>query len=488
MRRFLIFVALVAICVYGLYRWTATQPDRAPEKFTPAAGPKLTDDDVHVLEAMDAEYTKLVQVVVPSVVSIIATKRIETPEVQDPFELFFGRRRAQHPQTEEERSLGSGVIVSAEGHILTNEHVVANVDEVMVRLSDGQEATAHIVGEDAATDIAVLKVTGVKVTPLPFGDSDQVKVGQRVIAIGNPFGFDETVTQGIISAKGRAMEESANDFFQTDAAINPGNSGGPLVDLRGEIIGINSSIYGSNSGSWQGLGFAIPANTARRALEAIIKTGHVAHGYLGVMVPNAELSERMGLPAIDGAYVNAVTPNSPAQKAGIRRGDIIVSIGEHPVHNFTELRNQIAGVDIGSQVAIGLQRGSDKVTLDAKVIEQPNDGSGATAQEAQSGDQPADEPGAAQNGLLVGVHVMPIPEGHEQLLPPHAHGVMVESIDQNCPANGTLKPADVIEEIDHAPINSVAEYREAASLLGGQQVLLSICRDKRRSFTVVTAQ
>ena len=187
-------------------------------------------------------------------------------------------------------------------------------------------------------------------TPLAFADSDKVKVGQRVIAVGNPFGFDETVTQGIISAKGRSMEDSVNDFFQTDAAINPGNSGGPLVDLRGEIIGINASIYAGNggSGSWQGLGFAIPANTARRALEEIIKTGRVQHGYLGLMVPNQEQAARMGLPRIDGAYVYAVTPGSPAEHAGIRHGDVITAIAGRAVHNLNELRNQIAGLEAGS--------------------------------------------------------------------------------------------------------------------------------------------
>lgn len=398
MRRFILFVCVVAICVFGLYRWTEEQgPERVPEKFTPAEGPKLGDQDVHVLEAADSEYTALVQAVVPSVVSITATKRIEAPEVVDPFELFFGGRFHHPRRTEEMRSLGSGVIVSKEGHIITNQHVVADVDEVSVRLSNGQEAPARVIGSDAITDIAVLKVTGIKVTPLAFADSDTIKVGQRVIAVGNPFGFDETVTQGIISAKGRAMEDSANDFFQTDAAINPGNSGGPLVDIHGEIVGINSWIISnsSGSGSWQGLGFAIPANTAKRALEAIIKTGHVPHGYLGV-VPGAQSNN----------------PSPPADDL-------------------------------------------------------PSDGA---------------------NGLLAGVHVMEIPPDHEQDLPAHAHGVMVTSVDDNCPATGTLQQSDVIEAIDHVPIHSVAEYQAAASALPGGKALISICRDRRRSFTVVTAQ
>ncbi len=488
MRRFIVFVFVVAVCVFGLYRWTEDQGAlHVPEKFTLADGPKLNYDDVHLLAAMDSEYTRLVQSVVPSVVSITATKRIETPAVEDPFELFFGRRFRMPRRTEEMRSLGSGVIVSSEGHIVTNQHVVADVDEVRIRLADGEEAPARIIGMDPVTDIAVLKVAGLKVTPLAFADSDEVKVGQRVIAVGNPFGFDETVTQGIISAKGRAMEDSANDFFQTDAAINPGNSGGPLVDVRGEIIGINSSIYaGSGSGSWQGLGFAIPANTARRALEAIIKTGRVPHGYLGVMVPSAEMAERLGLPEIDGAYVHAVTPGSPAEKAGIREGDIITSLGSHAVHNFSELRTQIAGVETGSQVPVGIQRGSEAVTLTAQIVEQPQDDPGHGQEQGAmppGGSTPADDP-----GLLAGIHVTEIPPHHDEDLPPHAHGVMVSRVDDNSPAAGSLQQSDVIEEIDHVPIHSVAEYRQAAGAVSGEQVLLSICRGRRRSFTVVTAQ
>ncbi len=459
-------------------------PERVPEKFTPAAGPKLGYDDVHVLEEMEKEYTGLVQAVVPSVVSITATKRVEAPTVEDPFELFFGRRFREPKRTEEMRSLGSGVIVSSEGHILTNQHVVADVDDVSIRLANGQTARARIIGSDAVTDIAVLKVTGLNVTPLAFADSDQVKVGQRVIAVGNPFGFDETVTQGIISAKGRAMEDSANDYFQTDAAINPGNSGGPLVDIRGEIIGINSFIY-SGSGSW-GLGFAIPANTARRALEAILKTGRVPHGYLGVQILSPERAARMGLPDFDGAYVYGVTPGSPAEEAGIRKGDVITSIGQHVVHNTTELRNQIAGVPTGTQVAVGLERGGESMTVTARIEEQAQDQS-AAGQTAPAPPAATQTP-ASGPGLLAGVHVFPIPPDHEEDLPPHAHGVMVASVDDDCPAAGTLQQSDVIEEIDQAPIHNVAEYQQAAAAITGDTVLLSICRDRRRSFEVIRAR
>jgi len=486
MRRFLVFVLVVALCVYGLYRWTLTRaPARAQEQFTPAAGPRVSDDDVHVLETMDAEYTRLVQAVVPSVVSITATRRYEAPATVDPFQFFFGRGFIpQHPA--ETRSLGSGVIVSREGHILTNQHVVANVDEVRIRLANGQEAAAQIIGEDEATDIAVLKVTGLNVTPLAFGDSDQVQVGQRVIAVGNPFGFDETVTQGIICAKGRAMENSSNDFFQTDAAINPGNSGGPLINVRGEIIGINSLVYGgSGSESRQGLGFAIPANTARRVLDDIIKTGRVPHGYLGIMTPDPELAARMGLPGIDGAYVIAVTPGSPAEKADIRQADIITAIGSHPVHNFSDLRTQAAGLEAGSSVQITLVRGGQPMTVTANIVEQPRLNEAIAQPPAQGAASPSASP---VSGMLAGIHVEEIPPGQALNLPPDAHGVMVTAVDANTPAEITLQQGDVIEEIDHLAIHSVAEYQQAAAAVTGSRVLLGICRDGRRAYTVIDGQ
>ncbi|MGA3171469.1 MAG: trypsin-like peptidase domain-containing protein [Chthoniobacteraceae bacterium] len=482
MRRFILFVLLVALCVYGLYRYTETRaPLTVPPPFTPAPGPVISSSDVHLLQEMDQEYTRLVQSVVPSVVSIVATRRVEQ-EDEDPLQLFLDRHFGIAPRTGTTHSLGSGVIVSKEGHIITNQHVVADVDEVSIRLSNGQTAPAQIIGSDPVTDIAVLKVSGLNLTPLPFGDSDQVKVGQRVIAVGNPFGWDETVTQGIISAKGRSMEDSANDFFQTDAAINPGNSGGPLIDLRGQIIAINSSIYsGQGNGGWEGIGFAIPSNTVRRALDAIIRTGRVPHGYLGVEILNPDLAVRSGIADVDGACVLGVTPGSPADKAGILKQDIITSIAGHPVHNLNELRNQIAAVPTGSQVPIQLLRNGRPMTVTAGIQEQTANQT-AGAQPAQ----PAPNQSNSAVDLLAGVQVTEIPPDHRQDLPPNAHGVMVSAVDGNSPAAGTLQQSDVIEQVDLIPIYSVPEYRQAVSSLTGNRVLLLICRGGQRSFELVT--
>src|SRR5690242_11582153 len=283
--KFLFFVLLLALGISLIYVWQARQPGQPQarvEKFTPADKPKLDLDSVDILQRLNEEYAKVTAAVVPSVVSITTTKTVERRQPIDPLELFFGRRFGRDGEAEQKvTSLGSGVIVSKEGHIVTNNHVVNGTDDVTVQLSDGREAKARVIGTDSQIDLAVLRIDLPNLPPLPLGDSDQVHVGQIVFAIGNPFGLEESVSQGIISAKDRrAMSDSSVDFFQTDTAINPGNSGGPLVNIRGEVVAINTAIY-SESGGNQGIGFAIPSNVVRRAMTSIIKKGRVIRGYLG---------------------------------------------------------------------------------------------------------------------------------------------------------------------------------------------------------------
>lgn len=528
MRRFLLFVIIVVLFVFGLERWNEQRTSnenaqRRPEKFTLAENAKLNLDDVKVLSAMEQEYTKLVEAVVPSVVSITASKRIQGPMMIDPYELWFRGRLRGVPQEREARSLGSGVIVSKEGHIITNHHVVADVDQVQVQLSNGKEAPARVIGTDEENDIAVLKVDGLDVTPLPFGDSDQVKVGSRVIAVGNPFGLEETVTQGIISAKGRrAMQDSTNEFFQTDAAINPGNSGGPLVNLRGEIIGINSSIY-SGSGGWQGVGFAIPANVARRTMESILKKGHVVRGYLGIVMQplTQDLAQQFGMKDTRGVVVAEVTPNSPAQKAGVKSGDVIVKFNGREIADPQELRNRVAEVDVGNKAEIVVRRGNQDSTLTAEITERPADFAATRQQQLPQQMQPnipappqpmrppsssqPQNPGNGNGGsnsivpapnrggatavgnVLSGVQVGEIPPDHEDDLPPNVHGVMVMDIDENSPAAESLQQGDVIEEINREPVNSVADYnRIVQKLAPNEKQMLFIARGKTRSFVVIT--
>ncbi|MEI6871727.1 MAG: trypsin-like peptidase domain-containing protein, partial [Verrucomicrobiota bacterium] len=248
-------------------------PERVSEK--QAESTRFPGGQFPALSALEEDYTRLVEAVVPSVVSITTQTRIRqrVPVVLDAFDMLFGSRH-QRVVEQKQTGLGSGVVVSTEGHILTNHHVIAGMEEIRVQLRDGRVVPAELVGSDQATDIAVLKIKG-PVQALNFADSDKIRVGQPVLAVGNPFGLQETVTQGIISAKGRAMRDSGVEFLQTDAAVNQGNSGGPLLNYRGEIIGINSAIYSANTGTWLGISFAIPSNVAQVSMESILKTGRV---------------------------------------------------------------------------------------------------------------------------------------------------------------------------------------------------------------------
>src|SRR5215471_14733566 len=307
--KFLVFVLLLALTISLIYVWEAKQPGPAQvkvEKFTPADKPNLDFSSVDVLQRLDEEYTKVTAAVVPSVVSITTTRTVTRRMPMDPLELFFGRRFSDQNQGQQRvTSLGSGVIVSKEGHIVTNNHVLNGTSDVTVALNDGREAKAKIVGTDAQIDLAVLKIDLPNLVPLPLGDSDKVNVGEIVLAIGNPFGLEESVSQGIISAKDRrAINDSSVEFFQTDAAINPGNSGGPLVNIKGEVVGINSVIY-SESGGSQGVGFAIPSNLVKRAMASIIKKGRVIRGYLGVSIQpmTKEIAEQFKLDSTKGALV-----------------------------------------------------------------------------------------------------------------------------------------------------------------------------------------
>jgi len=386
------------------------------------------------------------------------------------------------------------VIVSKEGHIITNYHVIANVDEVKVQLKDGRVFPAQIVGLDEESDIAVLKIDAPDITPLPFGNSDNVKVGQTVFAVGNPFGLQESVTRGSISAKrGRTMEDSGEDYFQTDTTINPGNSGGPLIDVHGEIIGINNAIR-SESGGWQGIGFAIPSNVARRSLEAIIKEGRVVHGYLGVAIQelSPELALQFGAKGVTGALVTQVVPGSPAEKAGIANGDIIMKFNGSALSGLQDLRNRVADTPVNTKIELGIIREGHESTVSADIVEQPPDfqsqQSGVPATPAPP-QPPAQQPGTETNNLS-GISVDEIPQARRETLPENVKGVMVTAVDSDSVAAQSpdpLRPGDVIEEIDRQPVGSVADFEKLAKDVkpDEKQTLLFICRGKTRSFVVL---
>ena len=322
------------------------------------------------LRGLEAEYTQLVESVVPSVVSITTQTLIQEriPMVVDAFDLLFGPRH-QRVVEHKAQGLGSGVVVSEQGHVLTNEHVVAGMHEIRVQLTDGRIEPAELMGADVVTDIALLKIKG-PVPALPFGDSDRVRVGQPVFAVGNPFGLQETVTQGIVSAKGRAVQDSGVEFLQTDAAVNEGNSGGPLLNVRGEIVGINSAIYSKNKGGgWLGISFAIPSNVARDAMERILREGRVQRHTLGVATTSLKpsMAAQFGLREAVGALVTSVKPGSPADKAGLKRGDVILGFNGRIVGDPAGLRRALEGKAPGTRIQLNVMREGREYSVQTEV-------------------------------------------------------------------------------------------------------------------------
>ena len=296
----------------------------------------------------------------PAVVSIVTSSTAASnPHMRDPwFRYFFGDRQAQ-PQS----GVGSGVIVSPEGYILTNNHVIDRMDDIEVILTDGRKASAKVIGTDPDTDLAVLKVELPRVPAIVFGNSDLVEVGDAVLAIGNPFGVGQTVTSGIVSALGRNQLgiNTFENFIQTDAAINPGNSGGALVDAQGNLIGINTAIY-SRSGGNMGIGFAIPVSTARQVMDSLIREGTVTRGWIGVEPRDLtrEMAETFNLPMSEGVLITGVLHNGPAATGGIRPGDVVVQVGDQPVANTAQLLNAVASLKPGDSARVRIQRGGDE--------------------------------------------------------------------------------------------------------------------------------
>lgn len=349
--RFLLFVLVVGLALGLLYFWTK---DR-----------RQGDSPLPSLVDLDREFTALVARVLPSVVSIDVTPADAVNPRLKMMQMLLGGAG-----TEAAPLMASGVIVSEQGHIVTNLHVVAGAKLVEVHLNDGRVLSARFVGADAPSDIAILKVDAEGLRPLEFGDSDQVQVGQMVFAVGNPLGLEATVTQGIISAKGRrTTSEVANEFFQTDAAINQGNSGGPLIDLRGQIIGINNSI----SPEGRGIGFAIPSNTVRRVFESIRDHGRFIRPWFGAyMRPlTPQLAGQLGLPDALGAMVLLVHEGSPAEKAGLRPGDVIVEWNGRPIRDAIDLRNRVVEMTIGQPATMRVRRGGGEVRLETAIVAEP---------------------------------------------------------------------------------------------------------------------
>ena len=423
----------------------------------------------------------MIKRVSPAVVNIAIRGTIRerggqrNPLLDDPFfRRFFDVPPEQGPRERQFQSAGSGVIVDAKaGYIVTNAHVVENASEITVTLQDGRDLAAEVVGTDERTDVAVVKVKGDSLTQIALGNSDRMEVGDYVVAIGNPFGLQHTVTQGIVSGLGRSgiNPDGYENFIQTDASINPGNSGGALVNLRGELVGINSAIL-SRSGGNIGIGFAIPVNMARGIMDQLIKYGSVKRGLLGVNIApvTPDIAQALGLPAAGGALVTQVVEGSAADKAGIRAGDVITSVNGQTVRSNTELRNAIGLMRVGDKVEVGLLRDGQPRKLVAMIAEAADAATAATPGGPQAGPGPAE--GAPIHRALAGARFADGPDG-----------VVVRAVDAGSAAAAAgLRANDVIVVANRTPVKTVAQLRAAAPAGGAGPLVLQL---RRGSVTLV---
>jgi Do/DeqQ family serine protease len=371
----LLLGALAAATFMGGH-WAAARQESRPEALTLLSAPPLAPSAVPSLAALQVEFNRIVEQVTPSVVSVTTATTVTRPALPPPLDRYFGGRQ---PREFDRGGLGSGVILTEEGHIVTNNHVVAGVDVIMVALHDGRTLEAEVVASDESADLAILRTGESDLRAVSLGDSDAVRVGDLVLAIGNPFGLDASVTNGIVSATDRRIiRDGWVEFVQTNAAINPGNSGGPLVNIQGEVIGINTAIAAGRAGGWQGVGFAVPSSAVRLGLESLQQHGRIIRPHLGVLVQQVteEMAREMGLAERDGALVREVPAGGPADRAGIQPGDLIVGVAGQPVSDPGDLRRHLRRVEIGSDVPVEIVRNGTRQTLRARVTEAPREARG----------------------------------------------------------------------------------------------------------------
>ena len=470
---FRVFIVMMAVLSVGFGILDIVVPDVTPK--TLAAGSPAG----YIVPQNFAEVAEMVS---PAVVNISTEKTVRTPGgpnfrhfqspfgEEDPFHDFFERFFGNRPPREfKERSLGSGFIIDKEGYIVTNNHVVENADEIKVKLSNGREYEATIVGRDPKTDIALLKAEGMEeIGVVKIGDSDEIKVGQWVVAIGSPFGLEHTVTAGIVSAKGRVIGSGPyDDFIQTDASINPGNSGGPLVNMSGEVVGINTAIV-SRGGGNVGIGFAIPINMARGIISQLQTTGSVTRGWLGVTIQDLtpELADYYGLEGVKGAIVGDVFEGDPADKAGIQPKDVIVEVEGKTIENSRDLSRVIAATQVGEKVTVTVLRNGKERTFRIKIAKRTDDKETLAKKDVEEG------------GAL-GMVVSPLtPELARRFDISEGDGIVVVGVDAQSEADKAgIREGDLILEINHKLVRNIEDYQQyIEEVAEGETVSLLIRR------------
>jgi Do/DeqQ family serine protease len=440
-------------------------------------------------------FAPMVKHVMPAVVNISSTRTVKTQRgapggmFDDPFfQRFFGGRMPQMPRERRSQSLGSGVIVSPDGYILTNNHVVEDASQVKVSFSDKREFPAKVIGTDKDTDVAVIKIDQQNLPVLPLSDSSHAQVGDVVLAIGNPFGIGQTVTMGIISATGRSMGgniERFEDFIQTDASINPGNSGGALVNTHGELVGINTAILAGDTGGNQGIGFAIPVNLARNVMDQIRKSGKVTRGFIGILPQELtpEMARAFGKADLRGVAIATVEPNTPAAKSGLQVGDVITAVNSNPVSDVNAFRLQVAGMAPGTNVNLKVYRNGSYKDVALTLAE-------LKAQTAENGEGPGNSlPGSGEKGAMQGVSVQALNSDLRQQLqiPEGTKGVIITDIDEDAPAaQAGLRQGDVIEQVNRKPVTTVQQFNAAVKQgNGGESTLLLVKRGQGTVFMVI---
>jgi serine protease Do len=488
-----LYVSAAVILVLGVFMGLVLSSHLGIMSTLPAKT-EISPKSVDILTQLSDAQSEVAAVATPSVVNISTTRVIKSRE-EAPFDLFddpFFRRffgdqfpHPNVPKEHKEQSLGSGVIVSDDGYIVTNNHVIEKAQEITVLLSNKKDYTAKLIGADPKTDIAVIKIDARGLPALPWGDSNKLKVGEIVFAIGNPFGLNQTVTMGIISAVGRANVGIADyeDFIQTDAAINPGNSGGAMINARGELIGINTAIL-SRTGGYQGIGFAVPSIMARQVIDSLVKYKKVVRGWLGVSIQEvtSDLAEEFSVKDLKGALVSGVMKGSPAEKAGIKQGDVILQFNGKTIEDTGHLRNMVSQTPVGSRVKVAILRQKKELEMEVVIAELPKKMAETSGGEGDSGDA-REEESALLSGMTVRELTPELARGFG--LEEGEKGVVVIKVETGSRLyEAGIRPGDLILQINQKNVSTLEDYRKIASKIKAKERTLLLIRRKGQDLFV----